>query len=178
MSEAELHLLRARMRGGLLNKAKRAELQIDLPIGFCYDAIGRVTRVADRRQLSSRYFQNADGITTRVVNALGEETSIALDDTNSVIALTRNGKTAETMEYDAQHRLVTRHSYTAGGVVDTRYDYDPLSGRLRSVASSAQTKTFTYDDDGNLLTAALPDVVHQYRHERGLLIGLTTPQVY
>ena len=35
VAEAELHLLRARMRGGLLNKAKRAERQIYLPIGFC-----------------------------------------------------------------------------------------------------------------------------------------------
>ena len=42
MSEAELHLLRARLRGGALNKAKRGELQMYLPIGLAYDAIGRV----------------------------------------------------------------------------------------------------------------------------------------
>ncbi|MBV8864265.1 MAG: recombinase family protein, partial [Acidobacteriaceae bacterium] len=49
MSEAELHLLRARMRGGLLNKAKRAELQMYLPIGFTYDAIGRVVLDPDQQ---------------------------------------------------------------------------------------------------------------------------------
>jgi len=38
LSEIELHLLRARMRGGLLNKAKRGELKKPLPIGFVYDA--------------------------------------------------------------------------------------------------------------------------------------------
>jgi len=42
MSEAELHVLRARLRGGILNKARRGELEIRLPIGFVYDAEGRV----------------------------------------------------------------------------------------------------------------------------------------
>jgi DNA invertase Pin-like site-specific DNA recombinase len=34
MSEAELHYLKARMRGGLLNKTKRGKLQKPLPIGY------------------------------------------------------------------------------------------------------------------------------------------------
>jgi len=38
MSEAELHFLQARMRGGLMNKAKRGELRCQLPIGYVYDA--------------------------------------------------------------------------------------------------------------------------------------------
>ena len=42
MSEAELHVLRARLRGGLLNKARRGELRCRLPVGFVYDAVGRV----------------------------------------------------------------------------------------------------------------------------------------
>lgn len=42
MSEAELHLLRARLRGGALNKAKRGELKLYLPIGLAYDAADRV----------------------------------------------------------------------------------------------------------------------------------------
>jgi len=37
MSEAELHLLRARLRGGMLNKARRGEYACPLPIGFVYD---------------------------------------------------------------------------------------------------------------------------------------------
>ena len=37
MSEAELHFLQARMRGGLLNKAKRGELKRPLPIGYVYN---------------------------------------------------------------------------------------------------------------------------------------------
>jgi len=36
MSEAELHILRARLRGGILNKAQRAALKLPLPIGLAY----------------------------------------------------------------------------------------------------------------------------------------------
>lgn len=42
MSEAELHVLRARLQGGLLNKAKRGELNLPLPIGFVYADQSRV----------------------------------------------------------------------------------------------------------------------------------------
>ena len=37
MSEAELHVLRARLQGGILNKARRGELQCPLPVGFVYN---------------------------------------------------------------------------------------------------------------------------------------------
>jgi DNA invertase Pin-like site-specific DNA recombinase len=57
MSEAELHILRARLRGGILNKARRGELEIRLPIGFDYDAERRVRLVSDARiQESIRQF--------------------------------------------------------------------------------------------------------------------------
>ena len=42
MSEAELHLLRARLIGGQLNKARRGELWIRPPLGFVYDDNGRI----------------------------------------------------------------------------------------------------------------------------------------
>lgn len=37
MSEAELHLLKARMRGGVLSKARRGELKGPLPVGLVYN---------------------------------------------------------------------------------------------------------------------------------------------
>jgi DNA invertase Pin-like site-specific DNA recombinase len=40
MSEAELHVLRARLRGGILNKAHRGELLIKPPIGLVYTSEG------------------------------------------------------------------------------------------------------------------------------------------
>jgi DNA invertase Pin-like site-specific DNA recombinase len=48
-SEAELHVLRARLRGGIVNKARRGELDVPLPVGFVYDAAGRVTLDPDQR---------------------------------------------------------------------------------------------------------------------------------
>src|SRR5207302_5568675 len=40
MSEAELHVLGARLRGGILNKARRGELRGHLPVGFVYNSEG------------------------------------------------------------------------------------------------------------------------------------------
>jgi DNA invertase Pin-like site-specific DNA recombinase/DNA-binding transcriptional regulator YiaG len=42
MSEAELHFITARLRGGQLSKAKRGELALPLPVGFVYDPAGKV----------------------------------------------------------------------------------------------------------------------------------------
>src|SRR5207344_538303 len=42
MSEAELHVLKARLQGGILNKVRRGELQCPIPVGFAYDADARV----------------------------------------------------------------------------------------------------------------------------------------
>jgi len=36
MSEAELHVLKARLQGGIRNKARRGELEVPLPIGLVY----------------------------------------------------------------------------------------------------------------------------------------------
>jgi DNA invertase Pin-like site-specific DNA recombinase len=47
MSEAELHYLQARMRGGLLNKAKRGELQKPLPIGYIYNDYKQIVKDSD-----------------------------------------------------------------------------------------------------------------------------------
>jgi DNA invertase Pin-like site-specific DNA recombinase len=56
MSEAELHILHARMQGGLLNKARRGELAIPLPIGFLYDAASRVILDPDQQVQQSLHW--------------------------------------------------------------------------------------------------------------------------
>lgn len=53
MSEAELHVLRARLQGGILNKARRGELQMALPVGLVPDAAGRVVRDPEARVRAS-----------------------------------------------------------------------------------------------------------------------------
>ena len=42
MSEAELHVLKARLRGGILNKVRRGEYRCVLPTGFVYDEASNV----------------------------------------------------------------------------------------------------------------------------------------
>ncbi|MDP9373798.1 MAG: recombinase family protein [Chloroflexota bacterium] len=49
MSEAELYVIRARLRGGILNKARRAALKLHLPIGCCYDERDRVVLDPDQQ---------------------------------------------------------------------------------------------------------------------------------
>ena len=49
MSEAELHVMRARLRGGLLNAARRGELKLPLPVGLVYDPLGQVVLDPDRQ---------------------------------------------------------------------------------------------------------------------------------
>jgi DNA invertase Pin-like site-specific DNA recombinase len=42
LSEAELHFIRARLRGGQLSAARRGELRMGLPVGLAYDGAGHV----------------------------------------------------------------------------------------------------------------------------------------
>jgi DNA invertase Pin-like site-specific DNA recombinase len=71
MSEAELHVLRARLRGGILNKARRGELEMRLPIGFVYDAEKRVLldpdkRIQDTLRMLFRTFRRTGSATATV----------------------------------------------------------------------------------------------------------------
>src|SRR5215469_6084774 len=154
--------------------------RLQLPSGqiqYNYDPIERSTIVVDRKQLVSRFFHNEDGITTRVVNALGEETAIGLDSNRNVISLARNGSTIESMEYDQQHRLLARHSVTDSGPVDRHYSYDPATALLTSIrVNNSGNQTFAYDPQGNLTTATLADGVHKFAYfPSGDLAGLSVP---
>jgi DNA invertase Pin-like site-specific DNA recombinase len=49
MSEAELHVLKARLLGGVLSKAQRGELKMPLPVGLGYDETQRVVLDPDQQ---------------------------------------------------------------------------------------------------------------------------------
>jgi DNA invertase Pin-like site-specific DNA recombinase len=77
MSEVELHLIRARLRGGLLQKARRGELGGRLPTGLVYAPRGQVDLDPDRQiQESFRHlfttFRQA-GSALAVVKAFRQE---------------------------------------------------------------------------------------------------------
>src|SRR5215471_16547456 len=154
--------------------------RLQLPSGriqYNYDPIERSTIVIDRKQLVSRFFHNEDGMTTRVVNALGEETAIGLDSNRNLISLARNGSIIESMEYDQQHRLSARHSVTHSGPVDRHYSYDPATGLLIGISvNNRGNQTFAYDPQGNLISAALADGVHKFAYaSSGDLASLSVP---
>jgi DNA invertase Pin-like site-specific DNA recombinase len=77
MSEVELHLIRARLRGGLLQKARRGELGGRLPTGLVYGPQGQVELDPDRQVQESfrhlfRMFQRT-GSALGVVKAFRQE---------------------------------------------------------------------------------------------------------
>ena len=49
MSEAELHVLRARLQGGILNKARRGELEMRPPVGLVYNTEGVIVLDPDQQ---------------------------------------------------------------------------------------------------------------------------------
>ena len=53
MSEAELHVLKARLQGGIRNKARRGELKMPLPVGLVYDPLERVVLDPDSQVQNS-----------------------------------------------------------------------------------------------------------------------------
>ena len=77
MSEVELHLIRARLRGGLLQKARRGELGGRLPTGLVYGPRGQVELDPDRQvQESFRHLFKTfrrTGSALAVVKALRQE---------------------------------------------------------------------------------------------------------
>src|SRR5256885_10131158 len=48
LSQAELHILKARMRGGMLNKARRGELEMRPPVGLVFRSDGTMALDPDR----------------------------------------------------------------------------------------------------------------------------------
>ena len=77
MSEAELHVLRTRLRGGVLSKAQRGELKMPLPVGLAYDPAQRVVLDPDKQvQSTLRYFFETfrrTGAAWATVQAFGKE---------------------------------------------------------------------------------------------------------
>jgi DNA invertase Pin-like site-specific DNA recombinase len=60
MSEAELHIIKARLQGGILNKARRGELQSPLPVGLVYNSANQPVLDPDKQvQQSLRCFFGA-----------------------------------------------------------------------------------------------------------------------
>ena len=106
MSEAELHLIRARMRGGVLNKAKRGELATPLPFGFAYDDEGRV--VLDPDQQIQQAIRSVFEMFRRVGSALGVAKHFRRNGLRFPRLIRRPGCPVEVGWGDLEHNRVTR----------------------------------------------------------------------
>jgi DNA invertase Pin-like site-specific DNA recombinase len=77
MSEAELHFLKARMRGGLINKARRGQLEMRPPVGLVYrdDGVLILDPDADVRAAMYLVFETFDqtGSAMQVVKLFREQ---------------------------------------------------------------------------------------------------------
>jgi DNA invertase Pin-like site-specific DNA recombinase len=63
-SEAELHVLKARLRGGILNKVRRGEYRCPLPTGLVYDQAGNVALDPDAqiRDTMTHFFETFERV--------------------------------------------------------------------------------------------------------------------
>ena len=136
MSEAELHVLRARLQGGILNKARRGELQCPLPVGFVYNVNNEAVLDPDKQvQESLRFFFETFRRTASacaVVKAFREQKLLfprrLKKGPNKGDLVWRNFRTAG--RYTSCTILVMRvHSYMAGAVLaTTRMEAPPIPG--------------------------------------------------
>lgn len=77
MSEAELHVLKARLRGGIINKVRRGEYRCVLPTGFVYNDSGDVVLDPDSqiRETIAYFFETFSrvGSATQTVKVFRKE---------------------------------------------------------------------------------------------------------
>jgi DNA invertase Pin-like site-specific DNA recombinase len=104
--EAELHLIRARMRGGVLSKAKRGELATLLPFGFAYDDAGRV--VLDPDQQMQRAIRSVFEMFRRVGSAFGVAKEFRQKGLQFPRLIRQPGCPVEISWGDLEHNRVTR----------------------------------------------------------------------
>lgn len=106
MSEAELHLIHARMRGGILSKARRGELITPLPFGFAYDDAGRV--VLDPDQQIQQAIRSVFDTFRRVGSALGVAKEFHRNGLQFPRLIRRPGCPVKVGWGDLEHNRVTR----------------------------------------------------------------------
>ena len=114
MSEAELHMIRTRLQGGILTKARRGELRTPLPIGFAYNEEGRVVLDPDQqiRETIHTFFRTF----RRVGSALGtvkefRRQAIAFPRYKGQGAWIRQGLVWGTLDFASALRLLKNPRY-------------------------------------------------------------------
>ena len=113
MSEAELHVIKARLRGGILNKVRRGEFRCPLPTGFIYNELGDVVLDPDAqiRELITHFFETFSrvGSATQTIKAFAREGLL-------FPSRQRNGKQVVFQPLTASTAMRTLHNPRYAGV--------------------------------------------------------------
>ena len=135
MSEAELHVLRARLRGGSLHKAGKGELRLPLPAGYEYDEQGavRITpdeAVADAIGTVFAYFEPLPSARQVMLRLLEEQRKLPRRATGG------GGPRWTQPTYKAIHEILTNPCY-AGAYVYGRKRTEQLvkDGQVRDASA-------------------------------------------
>jgi DNA invertase Pin-like site-specific DNA recombinase len=138
MSEAELHVLRARLIGGMRNKARKGELRIPVPIGMVYDENMRVVKDPDIQvqQAVETIFQ----VYHRQVSALAVVRHF--NDNNLLFPQKKNhwGDNSPLVWGKIQHHQVVRilrNPRYAGAYVYGRHKKRVINGRTQPIEQQA-----------------------------------------
>jgi RHS repeat-associated protein len=147
---------------------------------FDYDDAGNLVTVTDPLSHATTYGYSKRNERTTITDALSGVTTLAYDKVGNLVSLTDPVGNETTWAYDDARRMVeetdplgkaTGYAYDENGnVVEVEdrlgrkrlFTYDGNNRKLTEVWKSAagstvQTQTFTYDANGNLLTATDPD---------------------
>jgi len=109
MAEAELHVLRTRMREGALHKAAKGELRVRLPAGYQYDELGRVRvtpdeAVADAIATVFRWFEQAASARQVMLRLVAEKRQLPRSTSDRRVRWSRTS-------YRAVHDILTNPCY-------------------------------------------------------------------
>jgi DNA invertase Pin-like site-specific DNA recombinase len=138
MSEAELHVLKARLRGGILNKVRRGEYRCALPIGFVYDATGNVVLDPDAqiRETIAYFFE-----TFARVGSASQTVKVFRNEGLCFPSRSRNRQVTVFQPLTASTALRTLHNPRYAGV----YAYGQRSYRRAADGKTVQRKRETND---------------------------------
>lgn len=145
MSEAELHVLKARLRGGLLNKVRRGEFRCALPTGLAYDGFGNTVLDPDAqiRETMAYFFE-----TFARVGSASQTVKVFHNESLRFPSRQRNGDKVVFRPLTAATAIRTLHNPRYAGA----YAY----GRRR-YRRSAEGKKVQCSRDTNDWLACIPD---------------------
>lgn len=141
-------------------------------LNYVYD--GDVTTVTDDMGHASMFEQNAQGVTTRIINAEGFVTDIDLAANNQVEALRHNGMLRGSFTYDANGNPERMVRFDESGEVEITYIFDWKNRVVEITGTDGTSRVLNYDANGNLISRLENGALAKYAYNpQGDLISQT-----